>query len=379
MTFTLNGAPIQHAKLTMHRHGLWTGDVTVAGPLTIAVGAAVELVLGDTTFSGSVVPAGGTFVDEASFAIVAGRGWSKVVKERSYSVAGGVRLADVATKLATDAGEQLDVTGADRALGDHWTRPAGPASLALWDLFPLERGGWRADPDGVARPGVRPPAPLPAGVELVVEDHKPEARWARVSLPGDQLSAVLPGAILTGPTLKTPLVVGETTIYASADSVTAELLGEGGALELFAALVMALTPSRTFNGVWTYQVGDDTGRPNLRALASTEGLPAQLQIDNVPGVAGVTSQLQPGALVLVGFRDGHPGRPYIAGYLGGVLPLSVAIDAVNEVRLGGAGAGVLAKGTASDLNFSALWTAVTTLGGSLPARLETKCTKARGE
>lgn len=380
MTHSINGVPLRRTRIRMGRHGLWSGEVAPAGPLVLASGDAVELVTGDTTWRGTVVPgAGGTWIDEASYTITAGKGWSAVIPERGYSIPAGVRLSAVAAHLAAAAGEQLDVTGADRVLGDHWTRPAGPASLALSDLFPLSGGGYRVDPDGIARPGARPPAPIPAGLELALEAYEPARRWARVSLPGDQVSALLPGAVLTGPTLLAPLVVGESTITVSADSVSVELLGEGGALELFAALVQALTPSRIYNGLWTYQVADaDTGRPNLQALATVAGLPAQLATDKVPGLAGVDMTLAPGALVLVAFRDGDPAKPILVGFLGGTLPLALSLttQGTGPIMIGGDVPAASGPDVASAL--AVLAGAINTLGGSVPTSFNVSFTKLKG-
>lgn len=338
MPFSLNGSPIQSATLNMERLAVWRGRASVAGTLDIAEGAAIVLTLGDTDFHGYVV-AGGTFpgASESTYEIAGGAaGWSRPVIERGYQIPAGVPLTTAAAQLATDAGEQLDLSGVGGILGDHWTRPAGPASVALSALFPLTSGGWRVDPDGVARPGARPPAPAPASVRLVVQDQNRAARWALLGLPDDAVSAVLPGAIITAENLATPIVVATTTIHASSSSVTVEVTGEGGIVEMLVAIVQALTPSRVFGGTFTYQVADvDTGRPNLNAVDKIPGLPATLAADKVPGVPGVTSTLAAGAQVMLSFRDGNPARPYVVSYLPGVLPASVVHDAQVNVQIGG--------------------------------------------
>lgn len=372
MPFLLNNSPIQRAVLTMERLAVWEAIVTVAGVLDLADGAAVQLLLGDVTFNGHVVPgAGGTFEGgaESTYTLAGGTaGWSKVVPARGYNVASGVLLASVAAQLAADAGELLDLGGLTTVLGDHWERPTCPASVALSALFPLAAGGWRIDPDGFARPGPRPPAPLPASVRLVVEDYRASERWARLSLPDDAISAVLPGAILTAGNLTTPLVVSTTTIRASLESVTVEVRGEGGLVELLVAIVQALTPSQTFNGLWTYQVADiDTGRPNLRALANVAGLPPVLACDKVPGVPGWTSTLQAGALVLLGFRDGSPARPFVAHYLGGVLPAAVALAVAPGGTIAAGGTGALVLDAPLQAWVTALTTACASHGITVPA------------
>ncbi len=336
MPFLFNGYPVQRARITVPQHLVWTGQVTVAGVLDVAVGAAVTLVLGDTTFQGYVV-AGGTFegANESTYTVAGGSaGWTRPVIARGYNVPAGVQLGTVAALLAAEAGEQIDLGGVAGILGDHWERPAGPASSALSALFPLATGGWRVDPDGFARPGVRPPAPVPASVQLAVEDYSAARRWARIGLPDNTVSAVLPGAIITAGNLTTPIVVGETTIDATSERVNVEVLGEGGLVELFAAIVAAYLPPPMLTGIWTYQVTEaDQGTLNLRALASAAGLPPVLACAKVFGVPGVTVTLAPGALVFVTFVDGSPAKPRVVEYDPSVPPLAVNIGGAGAVAL----------------------------------------------
>jgi len=362
MPFAINGQPIQSARLTVPRREVWEGEVAVAGPLELPAGAPVALLLGDTTFQGFVV-AGGTFLGggESTYTIAGGSaGWSRKVLPRIYSVPAGVHLAVVAAQLAADAGERLDLGGFDLVLGDHWVRPASTASVALSALIPDELG-WRVDPDGVTRIGPRPPAAVPPALPLTVEDYEAGQRWARVALPGDNVSALLPGAILAAPNLAAPILVRETTIRASSDSVTVEVLGEQGLAEMLAALVHALTTqARIFNGEWLYQVVDDaTGRANLAAVSIVAGLPPVLAADKIPGIPGATSTLAPGALVALGFIAGDPGRPFVSRYLGGVLPVSVVLDAATTISLG-AGGTPLAIASRADARDAALLDGINT-------------------
>jgi hypothetical protein len=388
MPYTLNGQPLQRATLNVPRHGVWEGsEVAVAGELDLAEGSAVEIVVGDTTFKGFVVT-GGTFAgaSESTYTVAGGAaGWAAAVPSKGYNVPAGVSLATVAAQLAVAAGELLDLGGVGGTLGDHWTRPAGPASVALSALFPLEAGGWRVDPDGYARPGVRPPAPVPASVQLAVEDYQAGRRWARIGLPGDEVSALLPGAIVTAPNLSTPIVVGETTIKASADAVVVEVLGEGGLVELFVGLVEAITArSRIFNTLWTYKVADaDNGAPNLKAMASAPGLPPILSCAKVPGVAGVTLTLSPGALVLVAFRDGSPAQPVIVGYLpppssgsGPGTPQSISATAAVSILLGGNTP--VADAVQTNLALGILAAGINGLGGHVASTYNVGMVKLKG-
>lgn len=342
MPFTLQGVALQRARITVPRHQVWEGEVAAVGELDIAVGSAVSLVLGDLTLSGYVV-AGGTFpgASESTYTLAGGAaGWTKAVQARPYSVPGGVRLADVVAQLATDAGELFDLTqiSASAQVGAHWQRQAGPASVALSELFPLDTGGWRIDPDGYARPGPRPPAPLPpdmvGGRDFVVEDAPRGKRWARLSIGTDRVSPFLPGAIVTAPTLGAPIVVGELTIRAAMDSVTVEVLGEAGMLEMFAGLVQAVAPRPALSGLYRYQVsGTDPGAPTLTPVDAKLGLPPVLACSKVYGLPGVTATLALGTVAVVAFLDGSPSLPVAVAYLSG-QPSSVTIDASNLISLG---------------------------------------------
>lgn len=368
MPFLLNAAPIQAAALSMEGLGGWSASVDVAGPLALAVGAPVVLTLGDTDFHGYVIT-GGEFQGSTTYALGAGgAGWSKAVAAKGHQDPAGVSLAEVATQLAAEAGEKIDVSTISTILGDHWTRPAGPASVALSALFPLADGGWRTDPDGITRSGARPPAPVPASTQIVVEDQRRADRWALLSLPDDAVSAVLPGAIITAANLVAPIVVRQTTIHVTGEACTVEVLGEGGLVELLVALVQALTPPRVFNGIWTYQVADvDNSRPNLRALSAVAGLPATLACDKIPGVPGWTSTLAANALVLIGFRDGSPARPYVAGYLPGVLPQALALAVAPGGTIQAGGSFSLVKDAQLQTWVAALTTAAAHVGLTVPA------------
>lgn len=333
MPFTLNGTPLQRARVTIPRFGVWEGTCATAGELDVAEGAPVVVVLGDLTLNGYVV-AGGTFAGaaESTYTIAGGAaGWSKKVAARGFSQPTGVRLVDMLAQLASDAGEAFDLSALSptKILGDHWQRPAGPASVALSALLP---DGWRVDPDGVARPGARPPAPLPPALEFAVEDAPRDRRWARIGISDDRASAFMPGAIVTATNLSAPLVVGELTVRAELEHVVVEVLGEGGLVELLAALVQALAPQAPLLGEYRYQVDSDppgVSEPgnavNLRALSP--GVPEVIACSKSFGLPGVLATLRPNTVVLVSFADGSPARPRVTGYASDVAALEVDLVA----------------------------------------------------
>jgi hypothetical protein len=354
MPLLLNDTPLQLARATIPQHGVWEGFVTTTGALVLSKGSAVTLTLGDLALSGYVVD-GGPFpgAAESTYSIAGGAaGWTAKVQAKGHQVpqsvslpgGGGVKLVDVVAALAADARERFDLTQIPptATLGDHWQRPEGIASAALSTIFPLASGGWRVDPDGMARPGVRPPAPLPRDLELVVEDADPGRRWARVSVRDDRLSALLPGAVVVAPNLAGPIVVGELTIRGEADSITAEVLGVGGMVEMLVALVLAIVPPPALAGEYRYQVADaDMGAPNLTALVSS--CPPTLSCAKVYGLPGVTATLAPGSVVLVSFQDGNPARPCVTGYVSGT-PVALTLDAATTITAGAGGVPLVKDG-----------------------------------
>jgi hypothetical protein len=341
--FSLNGTPLQRARVTVPRHGVWEGTCATAGVLDLAVGSAVSLVLGDLTMAGYVV-AGGTFAGatESTYTLAGGAaGWTSSIPAWSLSSPTGVRLIDVAQRLAADAGEQFDLSSISSLtiLGDHWQRPAGVASAALSQLFPLASGGWRVDPDGVTRVGPRPPAALPADLLFAVEDSPRDRRWARIGISDDRVSAFLPGTIITtasAPNISAPIVVGDLTIRADVDRVVVEVLGEGGLVEMIAALVQAFIPPPMLLGEYRYQVDSDSGAANLRAVSNAAGLPTVLACAKVFGVPGVTATLAAGATVRVRFADGNAARPEVVGFESSPAPTILGVAGATSTTLGGA-------------------------------------------
>lgn len=113
--------------------------------------------------------------------------------------------------------------------------------------------------------------------------------------------------------------------------------------DVFDGFVKQAVELASFYGAYAYQVvGEIDNQVQLLPLSRTQGRTGELLLDKTYGVPGVTSVLQPGAIVFVTWRDGDPGAPTVVGYLPGVLPLTlnfnalqrVTIDATDEVRIG---------------------------------------------
>jgi hypothetical protein len=145
--------------------------------------------------------------------------------------------------------------------------------------------------------------------------------------------------------------------------------------EVIRDAVAHLTRKTRFFGFYPYKVLEDaTGRPTLQAVGLVDGLPSEVfpdqrYLDKAHGLPGVTSTLVKDAIVLVGFKGGDPGSPFVAFYLPGqAAPGTLALAAATSISadaptitLGGTGAKKAANGEQTDANLGALWGAINTL------------------
>jgi hypothetical protein len=157
---------------------------------------------------------------------------------------------------------------------------------------------------------------------------------------------------------------------------TADLLR--GLLEQLADTTLRYLAEHAFRTAEDYgaSVGVRDGAP----------LPDVPAVPKVYGIPGASSRLKRGQPVMVGFRGGDPGAPVVVGYPEGCKAETVGIDALEEVRLGGAGAMPLARAEATDTALEALRTALNALAISvnkptpLPGPLgSVATTKVKGE
>lgn len=109
-----------------------------------------------------------------------------------------------------------------------------------------------------------------------------------------------------------------------------------GALERLARAALSSAP---FAHVYEYRVIQMAvgGYLDLQPTDTSLGLPVLTRVLPRPGVAGSSSTPVPGSIVLVGFVNGSPARPYVAAWAApgdpGAVPLVAALDGTS-VRLG---------------------------------------------
>lgn len=394
MAFDLSGKPISNAVLTISRHGVPHADVGLVEAADIAPGTAVTLSIGDVVMVGTVT-GGGTVAGEARYGIVGGAaGWQKAITALTYADDNGVTLAQVAADLAAECGETI--TGAEaKAVGSRWLRPAGVASTALRELV---GDRWYVGLDGVTYLTTRPVATTPAAGSVVVESYDMTTGRAVLSAEDDGVSRFMPGSLIASAVLPSSVIVMETVLRVSRESVRAEVLSQLASplAAMVLDIVRALTRWTVFHGLYAYAVLDDSTDPtgsyehehgittlpagvvNLRNVSGVAGLPDALSIPKAHGMPGAWSKMAAGTLALVGFRDGSPGQPYVALYLPSQpTPIDIGMDATSSITLGTPGGAVaLAKKAEVNVALQAVWTGC---GGVGPPPSISGTSKLKGE
>ncbi|KYG11407.1 hypothetical protein BE21_57495 [Sorangium cellulosum] len=188
--FQVAGQDVSLATLTIPAVRFWHLRAAFASGKAPAEGAMVTATFGDLTATGTVT-ASYVDADVGTCQIVGGYGgWSKVVRARPYHSLSGVTLAEVASDLATDAGERLEILeGGDAALGYSWSRMANVASHEL-DALAVR---WWLGLDSVTRIGSRPTVQR-SGLKLSVVDYDHAHRLATLQEADDKLASLVPGS-----------------------------------------------------------------------------------------------------------------------------------------------------------------------------------------
>lgn len=156
-------------------------------------------------------------------------------------------------------------------------------------------------------------------------------------------------------------------------------------LEALRALLPVLLPREPYLGPREYRVvrmrpsasSAEQTRVELQIVRAASGMPDQLMVPAWPGVAGAHAEATPGALVLVQFIDGDPGRPYVCAWSTrddpAWRPATLTLDATetvaigeeaDDVLLGDAVAAVIREGDA--VTIGAVSGVITTTGQGVP-------------
>lgn len=330
---TLDGQRVSSAVIHVPPVGPWWADLVMEEAPDVV--GQVDLVVAGATFRGTVIPASsGVFAERALFRFVAGAGaWGALLAARPYHNDAGVTALQVATDAANEAGEVLgDFAPEQSTLGIDFVRESGAASLALGAAIGAVQ--WWVGLDGVTRVGSRPTStPTPGSFEIL--DFDPISRLATIAL--DDLSALSIGSVLPADArLAAAQTIREMRIEASADAlrviawcgaVEGTRSREAHALERIIGAIIdrrVLVPRE-------YRVQQMNGdRVDLQAISSAT---PDLQAISFRGMAGVSSKLVVGTLVIVQWINGDRTRPMITHAVGkdgnGWAPITLTLDAMQ--------------------------------------------------
>lgn len=350
---TVNGQPILAGAVAMPAHGLWTATLTVASEVPLSGQVSIDF---DGLALTGTVESGGVFQDAGHYRVVAGMGgWRRSIPAQAYQNGAGVKKSTVLNDAARAAGETLG-TFADGRVGPSFVRPEGPA-VAVLDLVAPD--GWYVDEQGVTQIGDRASAPFDGATVL---DDQP-GRGTRV-VACDSLDGLVPGAVVDGVTV---------------DSVRHELGPQGMRSLLFSAasfgdrivgalqsIVRAITRRSWFFGVYEYRVLSQAGGYcDLSPVSVALGLPQLAHVEMRTATPGGRGNPTPGSTALVGFVNGDPTRPFVAGFEGawGSKPLVAALDATATVELADATA-FAARADLVSAQLASISTAIAGVGGA---------------
>ena len=349
---TVNEQPILAGAVAMPSHGLWTATLTVASDVELSGQVSIDF---DGLALVGTVESGGVFQSTGHYRVVAGMGgWRRSIPALAYQNGAGVKKSNVLGDAARAAGETLGAF-TDGRVGPSFVRPEGPAVTVLDMVAP---DGWYVDEDGVTQIGDRPSAAFEGAT--VLDEHP--ARGVRV-VACDTLYGLVPGATVDG---------------VQVDSVRHELTPQGMRSLLFDAatfgdrivgalqsIVRALTRRSWFLGVYEYRVVSQSGGYcDLSPVSAALGLPQLSHVEMRTATPGGRGNPTPGSTALVGFVNGDPTRPYVAGFEGawGTKPLVAALDATATVELADAVA-FAARADLVSVQLGSIATAITGLGG----------------
>jgi hypothetical protein len=297
---TVNGTSCSAARAQIPAWGRWWVDADLTEAVTLS--GLVSVQFADVAMAGTVI-SGGPANGRASYRIVGGAGgWSATVAAKGYHEASGVRVSGVVGDAAADAGETLADVPAT-ALGPHYARTDGPASRVLHELAPR---AWYVDFAGVTRLALRPTTTY-AGTDTRT---RVDPSGSIVEIATEAVASLVPGVTVDG---AQPATDVEWILDASRLTVR---VWSGPTrdrrIAAFEAMIDALDPRRRYRGSYEFRVVTQSGhRLNLQPVRAASGLPDLENVPMRPGMAGLRATVQLGELVVVGFLDADPSRPFV--------------------------------------------------------------------
>lgn len=303
---TLNGYRVSRARITIPAARNTIADVQLEADQALAIGSAATLVIGGLSIVGTIV-IGGVYVGAGSYRLIAGAaGWGKPVAAQSYALPSGVQLSMVLGDVASLCGETIAIV-ADRSVGPSFVRQRCTGSRVLEQLVP---GAWYVDPTGVTQIATRPTGVVDPTTYEGIARH---AERGLAEFATETPETLVPNLAVT--------IDG----FTFAPQMIRHILDAGAirteawerAPDDLSSLVRECFPRLDFLGSYEYRVAaqSSSGAPlDLTAADPTLGLPDVAKVPIRGGVPGATGQVQPGALVLVSFVNGDPGRPIVTAF-----------------------------------------------------------------
>lgn len=297
---TLNGVRCTSARVTLSAWGRWYADAHLDGEHALT--GKVTLQIADLTLVGTVL-SGGASLGRSSYRIVAGAGgWGKAVAAKSYADDAGPKVATIVGDAAREVGESMADVSPSLRMAANFARSDGPASLVLEQVAPR---GWYVDEAGVTHLGARKGGPIVGKTSEVSPIDKARQR---VTIAAESIASVLPGCVYQSITAVD--VVHEVSAEGGLRST---LWGSESAADALSSVSAVLDPHRRYRGLSEYRVDTQSGtRWNLQPVRASSGMPYLQLVPVRPGVAGCNATFALGSLVLVGFVDSDPDRPFIA-------------------------------------------------------------------
>jgi hypothetical protein len=325
----VNGETVIEGVLYVPNVGPWWAEVTFEGAPDLS--GAVTFNLGELALSGTIDPNhDGVFGEQRRSRIVAGGGgWGTLVAPQHYHNDAGVRALGVAQDAARLAGETLDEANfnpASDSVGVDYVRESGPASRALEDV--IGAAPWHVAYNGQTVVGERPSSEADVDSYSVL-DFNPRENLATLAI--DDLSAVLPGSIITAESSRTMAWGGGSSA------------GRGRLAGILRELVAHVVGARLAFKYRYRVVQMSAERVELQAVSSAAGLPDVIPVRQKPGVAGAHAKLAGGSIVIVEFIEGDRTLPVVTAYAGkgeeGDAPDELDFSVATTLRLGSEAAG----------------------------------------
>jgi len=308
---TANGAPVLAGTITMPLTGAWTATVETSGSAALA--GSVVLADDDGAELRGAVVRSAVEADRVTTAIVGGAGGLGVTVDAAAYYR--VTAAGVITPILAAAGESADA-GTDSALLarslSHWVRVQGTAGAALTAIVDALGGHWRVTPAGTIWAGTETWPVLAVTAQELEHDG---AAGSRTVAPAGL--TIRPGVTLGGERVSAvEYRVGKAglraTYWVETDDDAGGLLGRMS--EPLARFIRWVMRGATYHGLFPAVVQGQHADGTVDVIVDDEQLRGRglSRVPVLPGVPGAKAVMAVGDRVLVGFRAGKPGQPYVS-------------------------------------------------------------------